>query len=108
MLQTEQLANAQTLSLEQCPEISKRARVAGAQGNGLLWGREENVFHIVYLCRLDHCGLTPACCLVISQILVTSISLKSLSLVGNKVTNQGIKPLCDALTASQCTLQKMM
>uniref|UniRef100_A0A8C0KNG3 NLR family pyrin domain containing 5 n=1 Tax=Canis lupus dingo TaxID=286419 RepID=A0A8C0KNG3_CANLU len=58
--------------------------------------------------RLDHCGLTPACCLVISQILVTSISLKSLSLVGNKVTNQGIKPLCDALTASQCTLQKMI
>ncbi|XP_077918773.1 NACHT, LRR and PYD domains-containing protein 5-like [Halichoerus grypus] len=58
--------------------------------------------------RLDHCGLTPACCLVISQILVTSISLKSLSLVGNKVANQGIKPLCNALTASQCTLQKLI
>ncbi|KAF3815044.1 hypothetical protein GH733_017320 [Mirounga leonina] len=58
--------------------------------------------------RLDHCGLTPACCLVISQILVTSISLKSLSLVGNKMSNQGIKPLCNALTASQCTLQKLI
>ncbi|XP_078295356.1 NACHT, LRR and PYD domains-containing protein 5 [Panthera onca] len=58
--------------------------------------------------RLDHCGLTPTCCMVISQILLTSISLKSLSLVGNKMTAQGIKPLCHALIASQCTLQKLI
>ncbi|XP_059007183.1 NACHT, LRR and PYD domains-containing protein 5 [Mustela lutreola] len=58
--------------------------------------------------RLDHCGLTPACCLVISQILITSISLKSLSLVGNKLATQGVKALCESLTASQCTLQKLI
>lgn len=75
---------------------------------GCFGERNENVFHVVYLCRLDHCGLTPACCLVISQILVTSISLKFLSLVGNEVANQGIKSLCDTLTASQGTLQKLV
>uniref|UniRef100_A0A673UYD8 NLR family pyrin domain containing 5 n=1 Tax=Suricata suricatta TaxID=37032 RepID=A0A673UYD8_SURSU len=58
--------------------------------------------------RLDHCGLTPTCCKVISQILVTSISLKSLSLAGSKVTGQGGKPLCDALATSQCTLQRLI
>lgn len=71
-------------------------------------GRAETVLHVAYFRRLDHCGLTPTCCMVISQILVTSISLKSLSLAGNKVTSQGVKPLCDALIASQCTLQKLM
>ncbi|XP_070354874.1 NACHT, LRR and PYD domains-containing protein 5 [Equus asinus] len=58
--------------------------------------------------RLDHCGLTHACCVVISQILMTSINLKSLSLAGNKVTDQGMKPLCDALKVSQCTLQRLI
>ncbi|GAB5581549.1 NACHT [Prionailurus iriomotensis] len=75
-----------------------------------------NATHLYKLCdayfptikRLDHCGLTPTCCMVISQILLTSISLKSLSLVGNKMTAQGIKPLCHALIASQCTLQKLI
>nr|KAF6411131.1 NLR family pyrin domain containing 5 [Rousettus aegyptiacus] len=58
--------------------------------------------------RLDHCGLTHTCCLAISKILVTSTCLKSLSLMGNKVTNQGITPLCDALKVSQCTLKKLI
>ncbi|XP_014649705.1 PREDICTED: NACHT, LRR and PYD domains-containing protein 5 [Ceratotherium simum simum] len=58
--------------------------------------------------RLDHCGLTHTCCQVISQILMTSVSLKSLSLAGNKVTDQGMKSLCDALKGSQCTLQKLI
>ncbi|VCW68608.1 unnamed protein product [Gulo gulo] len=58
--------------------------------------------------RLDHCGLTPACCLVISQILVTSVSLKSLSLVGNKVATLGVKAVCESLAAPQCALQKLI
>ncbi|XP_036690745.1 NACHT, LRR and PYD domains-containing protein 5 [Balaenoptera musculus] len=58
--------------------------------------------------RLDHCELTHTCCQVISQMLVSSISLKSLSLAGNKVTHQSIKSLCDALKVTQCTLQKLI
>nr|XP_010960237.1 NACHT, LRR and PYD domains-containing protein 5 [Camelus bactrianus] len=58
--------------------------------------------------RLDLCGLSHTCCQEISQILVTSISLRSLSLAGNKVTDQSIKPLCGALKATQCTLQKLI
>lgn len=65
-------------------------------------------FHIACLRRLDLCGLSHTCCQEISQILVTSISLRSLSLAGNKVTDQSIKPLCGALKATQCTLQKLM
>uniref|UniRef100_A0A2K6LWS8 NLR family pyrin domain containing 5 n=1 Tax=Rhinopithecus bieti TaxID=61621 RepID=A0A2K6LWS8_RHIBE len=57
--------------------------------------------------RLDRCGLTHACYLKISQILTTSPSLKSLSLAGNEVTDQGVTPLSDALRVSQCTLQKL-
>uniref|UniRef100_A0A8C9CIR5 NLR family pyrin domain containing 5 n=1 Tax=Phocoena sinus TaxID=42100 RepID=A0A8C9CIR5_PHOSS len=58
--------------------------------------------------RLDRCELTHTCCQVIAQMLVTSISLKSLSLAGNKVTDQSIKSLCDALKVTQCTLQKLI
>ncbi|XP_017918992.1 PREDICTED: NACHT, LRR and PYD domains-containing protein 5 [Capra hircus] len=58
--------------------------------------------------RLDRCGLTPASCRVISQVLATSVSLKSLSLMGNKVADQGVKSLCDALKVAPCTLQKLI
>ncbi|XP_058900583.1 NACHT, LRR and PYD domains-containing protein 5 [Kogia breviceps] len=58
--------------------------------------------------RLDHCELTHTCCQVISQMLVTSIRLKSLSLTGNRVTEQSIKSLCDALKVTQCTLKKLI
>lgn len=73
-------------------------------------GADEDMFHIVCvcICRLDHCGLTHTCCLLISQILVTATRLKSLSLTGNKVMHQGATPLCDALKVSQCTLKKLL
>uniref|UniRef100_A0A8C0AHC2 Pyrin domain-containing protein n=1 Tax=Bos mutus grunniens TaxID=30521 RepID=A0A8C0AHC2_BOSMU len=58
--------------------------------------------------RLDRCGLTPASCREISQVLATSGSLKSLSLTGNKVADQGVKSLCDALKVTPCTLQKLI
>ncbi|XP_043290626.1 NACHT, LRR and PYD domains-containing protein 5 [Cervus canadensis] len=58
--------------------------------------------------RLDHCGLTQASCRAISQVLATSVSLKSLSLMGNKVADQGVKSLCDAMKVTPCTLQKLI
>uniref|UniRef100_A0A8C3WED2 NLR family pyrin domain containing 5 n=1 Tax=Catagonus wagneri TaxID=51154 RepID=A0A8C3WED2_9CETA len=58
--------------------------------------------------RLDRCGLTHSSYLVLSQVLVTSVSLKSLSLSGNKVTDQSTKPLCDALRSTQCALQRLI
>ncbi|XP_065776895.1 NACHT, LRR and PYD domains-containing protein 5 [Muntiacus reevesi] len=58
--------------------------------------------------RLDHCGLTQASCRAISQVLATSVSLKSLSLTGNKVADQGVKSLSDALKVAPCTLQKLI
>lgn len=71
------------------------------------FGRELGLLHAACLCRLDRCGLTHACYLKISQILTTSPSLKSLSLAGNEVTDQGVTPLSDALRVSQCALQKL-
>ncbi|MBZ3871249.1 NACHT, LRR and PYD domains-containing protein 5 [Sciurus carolinensis] len=57
--------------------------------------------------RLDSCGLTHACYPVISQMLTAATSLKSLSLARNKVTDEGLAPLCAALWTSQCTLAEL-
>lgn len=89
-------------------QMDRVAAVWGRRGNGLLLGRGEDVSPVACLCRLDNCELTHTCCQVIAQMLVTPISLKSLSLAGNKVTDQSIKSLCDALKVTQCTLQKLM
>ncbi|KAM5297568.1 NACHT, LRR and PYD domains-containing protein 5 [Glossophaga mutica] len=57
---------------------------------------------------LDHCLLSHPCYLLLSEILVTSTSLRSLSLSGNKVAGQSIKSLCEAMKVSQCTLQRLI
>uniref|UniRef100_G1SPL2 NLR family pyrin domain containing 5 n=1 Tax=Oryctolagus cuniculus TaxID=9986 RepID=G1SPL2_RABIT len=58
--------------------------------------------------RLDSCGLTQICYLMISQVIHKSTSLKTLSIAGNKVTDWGLKPLCDALRLSWCSLQRLI
>ncbi|XP_037023917.2 NACHT, LRR and PYD domains-containing protein 5 [Artibeus jamaicensis] len=58
--------------------------------------------------RLDDCGLTQTCFLLLSQTLRTSTSLRSLSLAGNPAAGQGIQSLCEAMKVSQCTLQKLI
>ncbi|XP_036909820.1 NACHT, LRR and PYD domains-containing protein 5 [Sturnira hondurensis] len=58
--------------------------------------------------RLDNCGLTQPCCLLLSQILQTSSSLRSLSLAGNAAAGQNMEPLCDGMKVSQCALQKLV
>nr|XP_040139658.1 NACHT, LRR and PYD domains-containing protein 5 [Ictidomys tridecemlineatus] len=58
--------------------------------------------------RLDSCGLTQACYPVISQMLATATSLKSLSLARNEVTDKGLEPLCGALRTSLCTLTELV
>ncbi|XP_037676438.1 NACHT, LRR and PYD domains-containing protein 5 [Choloepus didactylus] len=57
--------------------------------------------------RLNSCGLTHTCCLMISRALVVCTSLKSLSLTGNNVTDKGLRPLCEALKYPTCNLQKL-
>ncbi|KAF6078827.1 NLR family pyrin domain containing 5 [Phyllostomus discolor] len=58
--------------------------------------------------RLDHCGLTHPCCQLLSQILLTSTSLRCLSLAGNKVAGLGVASLCEAMKVSQCSLQRLI
>ncbi|XP_012785748.2 NACHT, LRR and PYD domains-containing protein 5 [Ochotona princeps] len=57
--------------------------------------------------RLDFCGLNQSCYLMISQVLHKSTSLKILGMAGNKVTDWGLKVLCDALRPSWCALRRL-
>jgi hypothetical protein len=61
-----------------------------------------------YLCRLDACGLSHYSYQMISQVLNIPTHLKSLGLAKNKVTDQGVHPLCDALRNSRCSLNRLM
>nr|XP_006993623.1 NACHT, LRR and PYD domains-containing protein 5 [Peromyscus maniculatus bairdii] len=58
--------------------------------------------------RLDSCELTSACYLEISKLLLSTTSLKSLSLARNKVVDKSMRSLCEALSSSQCSLQKLI
>lgn len=57
--------------------------------------------------RLDFCSLSQPCYLMISQVIHKSTSLKILGMAGNKVTDWGLKLLCDALRPSWCTLRRL-
>ena len=63
---------------------------------------------IICLRRLDSCELTSASYSMISELLLSSTSLKSLSLARNGVTEKSMGQLCGALSSSRCTLQKLM
>lgn len=69
---------------------------------------EKKMSRAVCLCRLDSCELTSACYLEISKLLLSTTSLKSLSLARNKVVDKSMRSLCEALSSSQCSLQKLM
>ncbi|XP_036061006.1 NACHT, LRR and PYD domains-containing protein 5 [Onychomys torridus] len=58
--------------------------------------------------RLDSCELTSACYLEISKLLLSTTSLKSLSLARNKVVEKSMRSLCEALSSSKCALKKLI
>ncbi|XP_038196322.1 NACHT, LRR and PYD domains-containing protein 5 [Arvicola amphibius] len=58
--------------------------------------------------RLDSCKLTSASYSMISELLLSPTSLKSLSLARNLVTEKSMGQLCGALSSSKCTLQKLI
>uniref|UniRef100_A0A8C6RES9 NLR family, pyrin domain containing 5 n=1 Tax=Nannospalax galili TaxID=1026970 RepID=A0A8C6RES9_NANGA len=58
--------------------------------------------------RLDSCELSNTCYPMVSQLLNSSTSLKSLSLARNKVAEDSMKSLCDALMSSKCGLQRLI
>uniref|UniRef100_A0A8C0WAW5 NACHT, LRR and PYD domains-containing protein 5 n=1 Tax=Castor canadensis TaxID=51338 RepID=A0A8C0WAW5_CASCN len=58
--------------------------------------------------RLDACGLSHYSYQMISQVLNIPTHLKSLGLAKNKVTDQGVHPLCDALRNSRCSLNRLI
>ncbi|XP_057617780.1 NACHT, LRR and PYD domains-containing protein 5 isoform X2 [Chionomys nivalis] len=58
--------------------------------------------------RLDSCELTSASYSMISELLLSPTSLKSLSLARNGVTEKSMGQLCGALSSSRCTLQKLI
>ncbi|XP_013209977.1 NACHT, LRR and PYD domains-containing protein 5 [Microtus ochrogaster] len=58
--------------------------------------------------RLDSCELTSDSYSMISELLLSSTSLKSLSLARNGVTEKSMGQLCGALSSSRCILQKLI
>ncbi|XP_040590113.1 NACHT, LRR and PYD domains-containing protein 5-like isoform X3 [Mesocricetus auratus] len=58
--------------------------------------------------RLDSCALTADCYVMLSKLLLSTTSLKFLSLAGNKVTEESMRWLSDALSSSRCGLQKLI
>lgn len=63
---------------------------------------------IICLCRLDSCELTSTSYSMISELLLSSTSLKSLSLARNRMTEKNMGQLCGALSSSRCALKKLM
>ncbi|XP_045436340.1 NACHT, LRR and PYD domains-containing protein 5 [Pipistrellus kuhlii] len=76
-----------------------------------IWVVQEALRHphcVLESLRLDHCGLTDACCPPLAQTLLASRSLTALSLAGNKVTDEGVASLCEALKVPQCALRRLV
>ncbi|KAM4825003.1 NACHT, LRR and PYD domains-containing protein 5 [Thomomys bottae] len=58
--------------------------------------------------RLDSCELSPEGSRMLSQVLSDNVSLTSLSLARNKLTDQSLQHLCDALKSLQCPLRRLI
>lgn len=58
--------------------------------------------------RLDSWELTPDCYMMLSKLLLSTTSIKGLSLAGNKVAGNSMRRLCDAWSSSRCALQKLI
>ncbi|XP_051063065.1 NACHT, LRR and PYD domains-containing protein 5 [Phodopus roborovskii] len=58
--------------------------------------------------RLDSCGLTPDCYVMLSNLLLSTSSLKCLSLAGNRVVENSMRWLCDSLNSTKCVLQRLI
>lgn len=69
-------------------------------------GREDNL--VLLLSRLDSCELTLAGYEMIATLLLSTTSLKCLSLAKNEVGVKSMISLGNALSSSTCPLQKLM
>uniref|UniRef100_A0A8C3W107 NLR family pyrin domain containing 14 n=1 Tax=Catagonus wagneri TaxID=51154 RepID=A0A8C3W107_9CETA len=56
---------------------------------------------------LESCDLTAVCCLKLSKALIRSRSLLFLSLSTNKLLDDGVRLLCEALAHPRCCLQRL-
>uniref|UniRef100_A0A8C5LGB5 NLR family, pyrin domain containing 14 n=1 Tax=Jaculus jaculus TaxID=51337 RepID=A0A8C5LGB5_JACJA len=57
--------------------------------------------------RLDSCNVTAVCCVNISKVLIENHSLVYLSLSTNKLLDDGVKLLCEALGNPECSLERL-